>query len=173
MPGSSSSKGQLQSGRHESRLPLFGSITDFATKILSPIGRHAQVVASAPIFFGVSSRTLLIIIGVVETAIALWVVSGIRPRWCAIVQTGLLAGMTPAGLFGLATQTPIDRSPLAPVILAGLAFFWLMRLVFPWFVYDRSLWRGHTFNTFVHFAFTGVWVFLTGVYGWGFWHQIE
>ena len=46
----------------------------------------------------------------------------------------------------------VDRSPLARLVLAGLAIFWGTRLVFQWFVYDRALWRGDRFNTAIRMA---------------------
>jgi hypothetical protein len=33
-----------------------------------------------------------------ETCLALWVLSGIRPGFCAVVQTGLLVGLNSAGI---------------------------------------------------------------------------
>jgi len=51
--------------------------------------------------------------------------------------------------------------PLARAVCAGLALFWLVRLWMQWFLYDAVLWRGKPFETVMHFAFTGLWIFLT------------
>jgi hypothetical protein len=67
----------------------------------------------------------------------------------------------------------VDRSPLARLVLAGLAIFWGTRLVFQWFVYDRALWRGDRFNTAIHFLFTTFWTYLTSVYAWALWQQFN
>jgi hypothetical protein len=67
----------------------------------------------------------------------------------------------------------LERSGLARVVLAGLASFWAIRLVFQWFVYDKSLWKGQRFNTLIHFVFTGLWSFFSGVYFWALWEQFQ
>ena len=64
------------------------------------------------------------------------------------------------------SEALVEQSRLGQVVLAGLTIFWGTRLVFQWFVYDRSLWRGQPFNTWVHFTFTALWIYLTSVYGW-------
>jgi hypothetical protein len=43
--------------------------------------------------------------------------------------------------------------------------FWLLRLYCQWFVYEAKLWRGKRLETFMHFWFTGVWIYLVAVYG--------
>lgn len=80
------------------------------------------------------------------------------------------------GLMGalalLYTEELLQPSPLGKVIAGGLALFWATRLIFQWFVYDSALWRGHRFNTVMHIAFSGLWIFLTGVFGWTFAAQL-
>ena len=56
------------------------------------------------------------------------------------------------------------RSALGLPISAGLTLFWAIRLYFQWFVYDRSLWAGKRFETLIHFAFTAMWIYLTGLF---------
>jgi hypothetical protein len=63
------------------------------------------------------------------------------------------------------------RSPLARAVLGGLALFWGLRLGTQLFVYDRRLWRGNARNTAVHVAAVLLWIYLTVVFGWGFWSQ--
>jgi hypothetical protein len=55
----------------------------------------------------------------------------------------------------------IAPTPLARAVCGGLAAFWLVRLWMQWFLYDAELWRGKTFETAMHFAFTGLWIFLS------------
>ena len=55
----------------------------------------------------------------------------------------------------------IAPNPLARAICGGLALFWCVRLWMQWFLYDGELWRGKPFETVMHFAFTGLWIFLT------------
>lgn len=60
-------------------------------KVLMLVPRHAAIVAR---ILGPTHATLLTrAIGVGEIMIALWVLSGIRPRWCALVQIGLVLSM--------------------------------------------------------------------------------
>jgi len=47
----------------------------------------------------------------------------------------------------------------------SLSIFWLVRLYFQWFVYRAELWRGKRMETFLHWWFTGVWIFLTTLFG--------
>jgi hypothetical protein len=52
---------------------------------------------------------------------------------------------------------------LSRLVLGGFALFWFVRLVCQWFVFDRSLWRGHRFHTVVHVVFTVLWTYFTAV----------
>jgi hypothetical protein len=67
----------------------------------------------------------------------------------------------------------VTPSPLARLVLAGLALFWAARLFVQWFVYDASLWRGDRFNTMVHVVFSVLWTYLTAVYGAALWIQLR
>ena len=58
----------------------------------------------------------------------------------------------------------LEPTPLARAILAGLAAFWLLRLLTQWFVYDPRLWRGRRFETIVHLVFTGVWTYFAATF---------
>jgi len=62
------------------------------------------------------------------------------------------------------TRQLLEPTPLARVILAGLASFWFARLLVQWFYYDFSIWRGNRFNTIMHFVFTGVWIYFVGTF---------
>lgn len=67
------------------------------------------------------------------------------------------------------TDALLEPTPLARLVLGGLAAFWAVRLVVQWAVYDRRLWVGHRFNTAVHVAFTALWCYLAGTYGCALW----
>ena len=67
----------------------------------------------------------------------------------------------------------IAKHTLAAVVLGGLFLFWAVRLYVQWFVYSRELWRGHRFNTAMHWLFTGLWTYYVAVYGAALWRQIE
>jgi hypothetical protein len=71
------------------------------------------------------------------------------------------------GILTLAfTDALLAPTPLGRLIAAGLTIFWTARLAAQWFVYDRSLWRGHRLNTCVHFLFTLIWSYYVTVFGW-------
>ena len=63
----------------------------------------------------------------------------------------------------------LQPSRLSRVVLAGLAWFWLARLFVQFFVYKSSLWRGNSFRTFVHIAFSLLWTYLCAVYLLAWW----
>lgn len=75
----------------------------------------------------------------------------------------LVLAMMGAGS-AFATGSLLDRTPLARLVLGAFAVFWAVRLAFQWLVYDRSLWVGDRFRTFVHFAFTALWIYFMTVY---------
>ncbi len=60
-------------------------------KVLLLVPRHAAIVARilGPAHAGVLTR----LIGVGEIGMAVWVLSGIRPRWCAWAQIALILSM--------------------------------------------------------------------------------
>lgn len=67
------------------------------------------------------------------------------------------------------TDDLLSKSKLAQATLAGFTLFWAIRLVFQFFVYDTTLWRGKRFETIVHILFAYFWTYCTIVYGWAFW----
>ncbi len=65
----------------------------------------------------------------------------------------------------LFTPALLRSGALSRVVLAGLVVFWLARLVCQLFVYDAAIWRGHRFYTFMHAAFSVLWLYIAVVYG--------
>ncbi len=80
-------------------------------------------------------------------------------------------------LFGLLSLFCVDdllaRSRLATFVLAGITFFWTLRLLFQFFVYDSRLWKGNRFNTNVHLIFSAMWTYFTFVYAAALWNQFH
>ena len=66
----------------------------------------------------------------------------------------------------------VAPTPLARAALGGLAAFWGLRLWMQWFMYDRELWRGKPFETAMHFAFSGLWIFLTATFATALWRNL-
>ena len=67
-------------------------------KLLGREPRQLQVVEAVPRFGPRVGGLFLKALGVVETGVALWALSGIAPFWCALVQTLLLVALNLSGV---------------------------------------------------------------------------
>jgi len=65
----------------------------------------------------------------------------------------------------------VAPSRLAKAVLFGLTLFWGLRLITQQFIYDRRLWRGDRRNTVLHVLASLLWLYLTLLFGWGWWMQ--
>lgn len=68
-------------------------------KLLGGAPDQSRIVQSVPYFGPRFGRLVLGAIGVIEVALALWVLSGAAPILCAATQTVLLVAMNANGLF--------------------------------------------------------------------------
>jgi hypothetical protein len=59
----------------------------------------------------------------------------------------------------------LDHGNASAWASGSMSVFWVLRLWVQWFVYDRRLWRGKRLETVLHWWFTLVWLFLTGLFG--------
>ncbi len=95
-------------------------------------------------------------------------------RQIFLVHTGFI--MLILVLFGVLslgfTADLVAPSRLAAAVLGGLTLFWGSRLITQQFIYDRALWRGNRRNTILHILATLLWIYLTAVFGWGWWRQV-
>jgi hypothetical protein len=66
----------------------------------------------------------------------------------------------------------LEPTRLSRAILGGLTLFWGLRLIMQWAFYSPAIWRGHRFNTVVHYVFSAMWVYITGVFGVALWSNI-
>jgi hypothetical protein len=74
-------------------------------------------------------------------------------------------GVVLGGVLSLSYPGALLRpEPLNRAILAGMALFWLCRLLTQFFGYDAALWRGNRFRTCMHIAFSILWCYVTAVY---------
>ena len=80
-----------------------------------------------------------------------------------LVLQGMLLAMFP--------QAVLERNAAAIALLIGLCAFWVYRLIAQLAIFDRRLWIGHRFNSFVHVMFTVFWMYLSAVCGWALWNQ--
>jgi hypothetical protein len=92
-------------------------------KVLGRSSQEAAIVESVPGLSAVGARAAAVGLGVAETALAVWVLSGRRPRACALVQTGLVVGMNAGGL-AVGRQHIADPAGLLVRNAGFLALVW-------------------------------------------------
>lgn len=63
----------------------------------------------------------------------------------------------------------IEPTRLSRAILIGLTIFWTLRMVMQWAFYSPAIWRGHRFNTGVHYAFSALWIYVSAVFATAMW----
>ncbi len=68
------------------------------SKLLGGAERQVEVVRAVPLLGPLIGLYFLKVLGVVEVAIGLWVLSGQYPGWCAVTQTALLVTLNANGL---------------------------------------------------------------------------
>lgn len=92
-------------------------------KLLGGCPEQIDVVAAVPGLRGSRAKTVLLAIGVLETALAVWVVSGRSPRAAAAAGTALVAGMNAGGLvFGRRHITAIETMLAENAVFLGLVW---------------------------------------------------
>jgi len=62
------------------------------------------------------------------------------------------------------TEALLEPTRLSRAILTGLLMFWGLRMLMQWFFYSPEIWRGHRFNTVMHYAFSLTWVYFSAVF---------
>jgi len=67
-------------------------------KILNRQPRQVRVVEAMPLYGSRVAPKLLKLLGAVETAVGVWVLTGIAPIVCAVAQTALLVTLNSCGL---------------------------------------------------------------------------
>jgi len=66
----------------------------------------------------------------------------------------------------------LEPTRLSRAVLAGLTVFWGLRMLMQWCFYSPSIWRGHRFNTVMHYIFSVVWVDVTTVFAVALWANL-
>jgi uncharacterized membrane protein YphA (DoxX/SURF4 family) len=94
-------------------------------KLLGRMPHHQEVVGMVPFLNASQAHWTLIALGSLECVVAAWVLSGIRARQAALMQTFLLGSMNAAGLFWASRAIPDPAGMLfqnfAFVLLAWVA----------------------------------------------------
>ena len=93
-------------------------------KLLGGCPEQLDVVAAVPRLRGRLAKPVLLGIGALETVLAVWVVSGRRPRGAAAIGTALVAGMNAGGLTFGRRHIPAPKTMIAENV-AFLALAWL------------------------------------------------
>ncbi len=68
------------------------------------------------------------------------------------------------GLLCFFCSTDLVSTPLGDKISLGLGIFWGIRFVIQLFGYSAKIWKGKSFETFVHILFTFFWAYLCWVF---------
>jgi hypothetical protein len=63
----------------------------------------------------------------------------------------------------------LEPTRLSRAVLSGLTIFWGLRMLMQWCFYSPLIWRGHRFNTVMHYTFSVVWVYVTTVFAVALW----
>lgn len=68
------------------------------------------------------------------------------------------------GVLCLVSAREIIETELGKTLALGLGIFWFMRLLFQFFGYSSTLWKGKKFETMVHVLFSLLWTYLTFIF---------
>lgn len=68
------------------------------------------------------------------------------------------------GLLCVTSSEEIVNTSLGKKIAIGLAIFWTVRFFIQLFVYSPQLWKGKRFETFMHFLFSILWIYISVIF---------
>ncbi len=100
-------------------------------KLMDGEPRQTKVVEAVPRFGPAIGVAFLKVLGIVEVALALWVLNGSSPKLCALVQTGLLAALNTSGLI-FARHIIHDPAGMVVKNFAFLVLVWVSANLAPW-----------------------------------------
>lgn len=118
-------------------------------KLLGGSPRHLAIVQSVPGLGGATGERVLILVGVFEVAVAVWILSGRASRLCAAAQTAALLSMNVVELT-FARDLLLWPAGLLPVNLAFLSVAWIAAGV-QWPALLRARLRRHPVPIEAHF----------------------
>ena len=101
----------------------------FWCKVLAREPNQLKVVEAVPKLGPVFGKAFLLGLGVVETLVGVWVLSGLTPRLCAMAQTVLLVTLN---LNGLLWARRLIRDPAGMIVknVAFLVLAWVNAWIF-------------------------------------------
>jgi uncharacterized membrane protein YphA (DoxX/SURF4 family) len=91
-------------------------------KVLAGAPHHLAIISTVPFLGPAAGRVVLVLLGLVECGLGVWVLTGRQLRNAALVQTLLLAGMNAGGLIWARRLIPDP----AGMILQNFAFVLLI-----------------------------------------------
>jgi len=105
-------------------------------KVLGRSAQQRSIVDSVPFLSHSCLTGAVVAIGLLETGVAFWVLTGSRPLWAAVVQTLLVVGFNAGGL-AVAADRIADPVRLLTRNAAFLALVWLQGPVSTWLAGPR------------------------------------
>jgi len=66
-------------------------------------------------------------------------------------------------------DTLLEPTRLSRAVMIGLTIFWTLRMLMQWGFYSADIWRGHRFNTVMHYAFSTIWIYVTAIFAATLW----
>ncbi len=97
----------------------------FWCKVLGRVPHQEAVIGSAPFLNAAQAHMLLQALGFFETLLAVWVLSGWRPKMAALSETLLLVGMNTGGVLWASS---VIQDPVG-MLFTNLAFLTLVWIV--------------------------------------------
>jgi hypothetical protein len=67
----------------------------------------------------------------------------------------------------------LEPTRLSRAVLIGLTAFWTLRMVMQWAFYSPDIWRGHRFNTAMHYLFSTLWIYVSAVFAAALWTTLR
>lgn len=68
------------------------------------------------------------------------------------------------GLICITSANELLATTFGKRISLGLGIFWFIRLIIQFFGYSNILWKGKTFETFMHVLFSILWIYLSIIF---------
>ena len=93
-------------------------------KVLGRSRHEFEVVEQVPFLAASTAHMLLRVLGIVETALGVWVLAGWQPIGAAIAQTALLVGLNSAGIYFSRQRIP-DPAGMLVKNAAFLVLAWV------------------------------------------------
>jgi len=75
------------------------------------------------------------------------------------------------GILCLSSAKELLSTALGGKIALGFCIFWFTRLLIQFFGYSAKLWKGKSFETFIHILFSFCWIYLSSVFFLIYWEN--